>query len=289
VVERSESLRPLLFSIAYRMVGSVGEAEDLVQESFLRLYRAVDDGEDVRSPKAWLSAVITRLSIDHLRSARVRRETYVGTWFPEPLQTDGTEDAATRTEMADTLSMAFLLLLETLTPVERAVFLLHDVFGYEFAEIAEIVDKREDNARQLAARARKRIEEGRPRFEVDRAKRDELATAFLAATLDGDVKRLEAMLAADVTVAGDGGGKGAALPQPIQGRVRAARFLAGFSRVARRDGIAGEIREVNGQPGIVAWDPQGRVIAVVSLEIADGVVQAVRAIANPDKLRHLRA
>lgn len=288
IVEEWAELRPLLFSIAYRMVSSVSEAEDLVQESFLRLHRALERGEEIRSPKAYLSAVITRLAIDHLRSARVRREQYVGTWLPEPLMTEGTDDAAAAAELGDTLSMAFLLLLETLSPVERAAFVLHDVFGYGYDEVADIVGKSNDNARQLTARARKHIDERRPRFEASREKRDELANAFLAATLDGDVKRLESMLATDAAAWGDGGGKADAILAPIHGRTQVARFLAAIGRIAVRDEVTVRATEVNGQPALIGRDAGGQVLAVLTLETSGGTVHAVRGVVNPDKLAHLR-
>jgi len=295
-VDAYASYRPLLFSIAYRMVGSVSEAEDIVQETFLRahragsLQRAGTGAERVDSPKAYLTAITTRLAIDHLRSARVRRETYVGSWLPEPLVTgadDRTADPAAHAETADSLSLAFLVLLERLSPVERAVFLLREVFGYGYDEIATVVGKREDNARQIAARARRHIEAGRPRFEASRRQREELAQRFLAAVEQGDTDGLVGMLAADVVMYGDGGGKAPALDQPVHGAVRVARFLLGLARLAERADLHLRPAEVNGQPGAIAFDPEGNLISVLSLDIADGLVQTVRSIVNPDKLRHL--
>ena len=201
-----EELRPLLFSIAYGMLGSVGEAEDVVQEAFLRFHRVIAEGERVESPKAYLSAVTTRLGIDHLRSARVRREHYVGEWLPEPLVTDPAPGPAEHAATADSLSMAFLVLLETLSPVERAVFLLREVFDYGYDEIARIVGKGEANCWQLYVRARRHIDEGKPRFDASREQREELARRFFAAAEQGDVDALEQMLADDVVVFGDGGG-----------------------------------------------------------------------------------
>src|SRR5512132_3538224 len=203
-----EELRPYMFAIAYRMVGSVSDAEDIVQEAFLRFHRATSGGDVVESPKAYLSAVTTRLGIDHLRSARVRRERYVGQWLPEPLVTaeDDSADPARHAETADSLSMAFLVLLERLSPVERAVFLLREVFGYDYGEIAGVIDRRGDNARQIAARARRHVQAGRTRFEASRRQRDELAKRFLAAFEEGDTEGLVGMLAEDVVMYGDGGG-----------------------------------------------------------------------------------
>jgi RNA polymerase sigma-70 factor (ECF subfamily) len=285
--EAYQELRPLLFSIAYRMVGSVSEAEDIVQETFLRFHRAVREGTQVESPKAYLSAVTTRLAVNHLRSARVRRERYVGTWLPEPLLTDTAEDAAQHAETADSVSMAFLVLLESLSPVERAVFLLREVFGYGYDEIAGVVDKTEDNCRQLAARARRHVEARRPRFEASRQQRDELARRFFAAVKDGDTEGLVGVLAADAVMYGDGGGKAPALATPIHGRQRVARLLLGLGRQARHTGTHIRAAAINGQPGALALDPDGRLIGAVCLDIADGQVQTVRSIVNPDKLRHL--
>jgi len=282
------SYRPLLFSIAYRMVGSVSEAEDIVQEAFLRAHRA--SPERVDSPKAYLTAITTRLAIDHLRSARVRREAYVGSWLPEPLVADAddpTADPAAHAETADSLSLAFLVLLERLSPVERAVFLLREVFGYDYGEIAKVVGKREDNARQIAARARRHVEAGRPRFEASRRHREELARRFLAAVEEGDTDGLVGLLAADVVMYGDGGGKAPAAGEPIHGAVRVARFLLGLARQAARGGVRLRPADVNGQPGAIAYDPDDNLVSVLALDIADGLVQTVHSIVNPDKLRHL--
>jgi RNA polymerase sigma-70 factor (ECF subfamily) len=282
-----QQLRPLLFSIAYRMIGSVSEAEDLVQEAFLRFHRATGDGAEVESPKAYLSAVTTRLSIDHLRSARVRREQYVGDWLPEPLVTDPEADVTKHAETADSLSMAFLVLLERLSPMERAVFLLHEVFGYGYAEIAGLVGKSEDNCRQIAARARRHVQARRPRFETSRRQREQLARRFFAAVEQGDTEGLIGLLAADAVMHADGGGKAPALSAPLHGAQRVARFLLGLVRQARLIGVHLQPAEVNGQPGAMAYDHDGRLVNVLSLEIADGRVQTVRSVLNPDKLRHL--
>ena len=278
-----------MFSIAYRMLGSAAEAEDVVQEAFLRFHGTAGEGDDIENPKAWLSAVTTRLSIDQLRSARVRRESYVGTWLPEPLLTDSAPDVAAQTEEADTLSLAFLVVLETLTPVERAVFLLREVFEYGYGEIAEAIGKSEDNARQLAVRARRRLDERRPRFEPSRERRDELSERFFAAIEEGETDGFVELLAEDAVLYGDGGGKAPAIAAPIFGREQVAKVLTGFVKQARKLGLTMEPAEVNGQPGGVARDAEGRLVNVVSLEIADGRVQAVRSIVNPDKFRHLGA
>jgi RNA polymerase sigma-70 factor (ECF subfamily) len=281
-----EELRPLLFSIAYRMVSSVGEAEDIVQEAFLRIHRAEVEGTKIASPKAYLSAVVTRLGIDHLKSARARREQYVGQWLPEPLLTDSAPDAASQAETADSLSMAFLVLLESLTPVERAVFLLREVFDYEYGEIAKIVRRSEDNCRQLYVRARRHIDEGRPRFEASREEREELARRFFAAAQLGDREALVELLAADVVVYGDGGGKAPSW-QRVYGRERVAKLLAGQLAQVERLGGTMMPTELNGQPGVMVLDEESRIAAVMSLEIADGAVQTIRGITNPDKLAHL--
>jgi RNA polymerase sigma-70 factor, ECF subfamily len=285
---RYEELRPLMFSIAYRMVGSASDAEDIVQEAFLRFHRESGKGTAIDSPKAYLSAITTRLSIDHLRSARVRREQYFGTWLPEPVLTDPASDVAQHAETADSLSMAFLVLLESLTPVERVVFLLREVFDYEYEEIAAVVRKSEDNCRQIAVRARRQVETKRPRFEASRKRREKLARRFFEAVMNGDATGLLDLLAADVVVSADGGGKGPAFPRPVHGRDRVARGLLGTADGGRRLGVSG-IRAVwiNGQPGALFVDPEDRPIAAVTVDVADDLVQTVRAISNPEKLRHL--
>lgn len=282
-----EELRPLLFSIAYRMLGSVAEAEDVVQDAFLRFHRALAEGTEIESPKAYLSATTTRLAIDELRSARARRERYVGTWLPEPLVTDSSTDAADHAETADTLSLAFLVLLEQLSPIERAVFLLREVFEYEYSEIATIVGKSEDNCRQLATRARRHVEAEKPRYEASREQRDALARRFFAAVALGDTETIAGLLAPDVVLYGDGGGQAPAIPRPIFGREHVGRVLAGWIQQGKRAGVTGDPIEVNGQPGARFLAPDGRLVTVVALDVADGLVQAVRSIVNPEKLGHL--
>jgi RNA polymerase sigma-70 factor (ECF subfamily) len=287
-VEELERFRPLMFSIAYRMVGEVGDAEDVVQDAFLRAHRMLADGGEIREPKAFLAEVTTRLAIDHLRSARVRRERYVGQWLPEPLVDEAEPSVEERAEALETLSMAFLVVLETLSPVERAVFLLHDVFGFDFEEVAGAVGKTPANARQIAVRARKHVEARRPRFETSPERKRELADRFLAAAMDGDVDGLVALLSEDVVMVGDGGGRAGALPEPVTGALRVARFLAGLGRFVRREGYEVEPAVVNGQPGAIAYASDGSVVNALSLDIVDGKVAAIRAVVNPDKLRHLR-
>ena len=286
--EQYDELRPAAFAIAYRMLGSVTEAEDMVQEGFLRLHRARAGGERIESPRAYLSTVVSRLSLDHLRSAGVRRETYVGEWLPEPLLAGTDDDPARRAETADSLSHAFLVLLESLSPEQRAAFLLRDVFDEPYDRIAEIIGTSEQNARQLATRARRHVAERRPRFEASRAQREELATRFFAAAEEGDLDGLEELLAHDVVFRGDGGGKAPAAARAVHGRARVARlFVAGMRNLARLDGVTVRRREVNGQPGALFLDRDDRLIGVTILDIAEGQIQGVSAIVNPDKLRHL--
>ena len=279
-----EELRPMLFAIAYRVLGSVTEAEDAVQESWLR-YEA--SPTQPTSPKAYLSAVVTRISIDVLRSARVRRETYVGEWFPEPLLDDPYEDPQRSAELADSVSMAALLLLERLTPLERAVFVLREVFAFPYPEVAAAVGRSEAACRQLAARARRHVDLGRPRFDADRRERDELAARFFDALKDGDVDALRELLAADVQMIGDGGGKAPAFARAVVGADNVARVLAtAFPAMAAIEATV-ERHVVNGQPGAVLRDSSDRVVGTMSLDVLDGRIQTIRSVANPDKLGHL--
>jgi RNA polymerase sigma-70 factor (ECF subfamily) len=281
-----DELRPVAFAIAYRMLGSVSEAEDVVQEALLRVHRALDAGEQVASPRAFAATVTTRLAINELRSARARRERYFGEWLPEPIVTDAHDDPAGHAETADSLSLAMLVLLESLSPEQRAVLLLHDVFDYGYAEIAGIVGKTEANVRQLATRARRHVQERRPRFQTTREQREELASRFFAAAQQGDLAGLEALLAADVELTGDGGGKVPALARPLRGRTRVARLLTN-SVIARLPGVSLRPAEVNGGPGALYLDAEQRVIGVVALEIAGGQVTRISSVVNPDKLAHL--
>jgi RNA polymerase sigma-70 factor (TIGR02957 family) len=282
-----EEVRPAAFAVAYRMLGSVVEAEDVVQEALLRLHQELERGEEIASPRAFVATVVTRLSIDQLRSARVRREQYVGEWMPEPLVTDLREDPAARAETADSLSFAFLVLLEKLTPEQRAAFLLHDVFDYPYSAVAEIVGTSEDNARQLASRGRNHMREGRPRFEASSEQREQLAASFFAAAERGDLEGLETILARDVEVHGDGGGKAPAIARVLRGRTRVVRTLGAWWKVTDRLGVSLERTEVNGQPGALFRDPSGKLIGVLVLDIAGGEIVAVRSVVNPDKLGHL--
>ena len=282
--EEFEELRPLLFSLAYRLLGSVAEAEDALQEAWLR-YETTPT--EPRSPKAFLSAVVTRISIDVLRSARVRREQYVGEWLPEPLLSDPYEDPARSAELGDSLSMAALLLLERLSPLERAVFVLREVFAYEFAEVAATVGRSEAACRQLLVRARRHMNSGRPRFEADRRARDELAARFFGAFRNGDVEGLRGVLAADVELVGDAGGKAPALGRSVIGADKVARLLASlFPRLDKVDATL-EQCEVNGQPGAILRDREGSVAFAFALDLLGGQVQTIRSVGNPDKLGHV--
>jgi RNA polymerase sigma factor (sigma-70 family) len=273
-----DELRPASFAIAYRMLGSVSEAEDVVQEALLRVHQALDAGEQIASPRAFVATVTTRLAINELRSARARRERYVGEWLPEPIVTGGHDDPAWHAETADSLSLAMLVLLESLSPEQRAVLLLHDVFDYGYPEITAIVGKSEDNVRQLATRARRHVEQRRPRFQTKPEQHAE----------QGDLAGLEALLAHDVELTGDGGGKVPALARSLRGRNRVARTLIGWFRLgARLPGVSVRPVEVNGSQGALFLDPQRRLIGVWALEIAGGEITSISAIVNPDKLTHL--
>ncbi|HEV8276139.1 MAG TPA: RNA polymerase sigma factor SigJ [Streptosporangiaceae bacterium] len=284
---------PLLFSIAYGMTGSVGDAEDIVQDALLGLTRARQAGTTIADPKAYLTTAVTRLGINDLRSARVRRETYVGDWLPEPVVVPADRPGpAEHAELADSLSMAFLVLLEALSPVERAVFMLREVFGYGYPDVARITGKTQVNCRQIFARARQRITAGSQALHsapsvVRRAEGEELARRFFQAAAGGDMDALLGMLAPDVVLHGDGGGKAQAIGAPLHGRQRVMRLLVGLLRRGRTLGASLRLAWVNGQPGAVMYDAEGRVVSVVELDVADGVVQAIRSVVNPDKLGHI--
>ncbi len=286
--ELLEELRPRAFAIAYRMLGSVAEAEDVVQEALLRVNNSLEEGERIESPRAYVATITTRLAIDELRSARARRETYVGEWLPEPIVVDTREDPERQAEMADSLSLAFLVLLENLSPEQRAALLLHDVFDYDYAEIARIIGKSEDNARQLAVRARRHVDDGKPRFEASKEKREELAGRFFAAAQQGDMKALEALLAEDVVLKGDGGGKAPALARSLHGRNRVARTLRNWAKTGWAiPSLTVQPVEINGQPGALFVDENGAVLSAMELDIADDQIQGINSVVNPDKLRHL--
>jgi RNA polymerase sigma-70 factor (ECF subfamily) len=279
-----EELRPLLFAIAYRILGSTADAEEAVQETWLR-YEA--SPTEPMSTKAFLSAVVTRVSIDVLRSARVRRETYVGQWFPEPLLKDPYEDPERSAELADSVSMAALLLLERLTPLERAVFVLREVFGFGFPEVAVAVGRSEAACRQLAARARRHMDAGRPRFEADRREREELAARFFDALRDGDLGELRELLSADVQMVADGGGKAPALARGVFGADNVARVLATIFPLLVKIDAKVERRELNGHPGAIIRDRNDKVVGTMTLDVFGGRIQTIRSVVNPDKLGHM--
>ncbi|MFC1406536.1 MULTISPECIES: RNA polymerase sigma factor SigJ [Streptacidiphilus] len=285
--------RPLLFSIAYGMTGSVGDAEDIVQDAFLSVTRAQQAGTEILELKAYLTTSVTRLGINYLGSARVRRESYVGEWLPEPVVVSADRPGpAEYAELADSLSMAFLVLLEALSPVERAVFLLREAFGYGYPDLAAAVGKSETNCRQIFARARKHLaaeghEVDSPPPPARRAEGEELARRFFAATAGGDLDALLAMLAPEVVFHGDGGGKARAIGTSLTGLRRVAQLLIGGFRRTGRVGVSLQPALVNGRPGAVLSDSQGRVASVLELEIVDGAIRAVHSVSNPDKLSHL--
>jgi RNA polymerase sigma-70 factor, ECF subfamily len=282
--EEFEQLRPLLFSISYRILGSVTEAEDAVQETWLR-YESSPTAP--RSVKAFLAAIVTRISINVLRSARVRREEYVGDWFPEPLLADPYEDPERAAELADSVSVAALLLLERLSPLERAVFVLREVFGFSFGEVASAVGRSEAACRQLGLRARRHMDEGRPRFEADRRERENLAARFFDALRDGNVNHLQELLAADAQLAGDAGGKVPALAKTVIGADKVARVLASIFPLLVRIDVTFEPRDVNGQPGAIFRDRDNKVLFTLVLDVLDGQIQMIRSVSNPDKLGHV--
>jgi len=282
--EQFTELRSLLFAIAYRILGSVSEAEDAVQETWVRYETS---RTEPTSPKAFLSAVVTRISIDVLRSARVQRESYVGNWFPEPLVEDPYDDPERSAELADSVSMASLLLLERLSPLERAVFVLRDVFAFDFREIARAVGRSEDACRQLAVRARRHMEAGRPRFEADRREREELAARFFDALREGDVDGLRELLAADVQLVADSGGKAPQWGKGAFGADDVARVLTAFLPWLGEIQVSIEEHELNGQPGAIFRDREGRVLNTWTVDILDGRIQAIRTVLNPEKLGHV--
>jgi RNA polymerase sigma-70 factor, ECF subfamily len=282
-VQEFEALRPLLFGIAYRMLGSAVDAEDIVQETYLRYQDA--DRADIRSPKAWLATVVTRLSIDQLKSARRQRESYFGIWLPEPLLTSSGDQPADLAALNDSLSTAFLLLLETLNPVERAVFLLREVFDYDYAEIAAIVGKSESACRQALHRAHTALHSGAPRFASSAEEHHQVFTRFLEACGQGDVQGLEAVLAADVTARSDGGGKASAAIRPMHGAHVVGTLMIGLFKRAPA-GIEYELAEINGRTGLIVRENQTAILAIMA-DVADGKVTAIWAMRNPDKLQGL--
>lgn len=281
-------LQAVAFAIAYRMLGTVSEAEDMVQEALLRLHQTLESGEQIASPRSFIATVTTRLAINELRSARARRERYVGEWLPEPIITDGRNDPARHAEAAESLSLAVLVMLESLSPERRAALLLHDVFDYDYPEIARILGKSQDNVRQLATRARRHVEQRQPRFHTTREQRDELARRFFAAAEHGEIAGLEALLAEDAVLTGDGGGKAPALARSLRGRAGVVRAVIAWFRIGGHvPGVSLRHVEVNGAPGGVVLDAQQRLIAVMALDIGGDQITGISSIVNPDKLAHL--
>jgi RNA polymerase sigma-70 factor (ECF subfamily) len=274
--------RRLLFSVAYQMLGSVADAEDVVQDAWLRWSSA--DRSDVADERAYLVRTVSRLALDRLSSARARRETYVGSWLPEPLATGPEADPAETVELAERVSLAMLVVLETLSPVERAVFVLREVFGLPVAEVARVLDRSEAAVRQLAHRAREHVEARQPRFDADRVATQEVTERFLAACVGGDVDALLAALAPDVVLLSDGGGRAKAPLRPILGAAKVARFLAAVGpQGADVPGLMATIAEVNGAPAVVAWTGDGPYM-ITQVVVADGLIQQVILVTNPDKL-----
>ena len=282
-VESFEKHRPLLFSIAYRMLGSIQDAEDMVQEAFLRWQQAPADA--VQSPKAYLTAVVTRLCIDRLRSARAQREQYVGVWLPEPLPTAQVPGVADTAALAESLSMAFLVLLESLSPLERAVFLLREVFEYGYAEIARIVGRNEAHCRQMFRRSRQRIAARRPRFRVSPEQQDRLVRQFVRACATGDMEGLLALLAEDIVLYSDGGGMAGTARKPIYGRARVARLIAALLRKAPPT-LTLHLARINGQPGVIAY-ADGKPLGVLVFDSAEDRLQTAYLVVHPEKLRRI--
>lgn len=283
-VEEFEDLRPLLFAIAYRILGSVAEAEDAVQETWMR-YDA--SGARPDSPRAFLSTVVTRVSINVLESARVRREQYVGEWLPEPMLDEPYDDPQRSAELTDSVSMAALVLLERLTPLERAVFVLREAFGFGFAEIADIVDRSEAACRQLAVRARRHVDRGAVRFDADPHAHERLTARFLTAFQEGDIGGLRDLLAADVQLVADSGGKAPAVRKIVVGSEKVLRLLASYVSPMTQIGMVLEPRDINRHPGLIVRDDSGAIVQVMTFDIVGGRIGTVRVVINPDKLAHL--
>ncbi len=294
-----EQLRGRAFAIAYRMLGSVGDAEDIAQEALIRFHSAKEAGEAIDSPPAYVATIATRLAIDELRSARARRETYVGEWLPEPLPTAADEaarpagatafpDPETQAELADSLSLAFLVLLEQLTPEQRAALLLHDVFDYPHEEVAAIIGTTPAASRQLASRARRQLDEERPRFQSSAERQRELAGRFFEAVQSGDLGGLEALLADDVVLKGDGGGKVPAIARPLQGRARVAKTITNWAKAGRKiGGVRFEPVELNGQPGAISRFDDGSLLSAMIIESDGERITGINSVVNPDKIGHL--
>jgi RNA polymerase sigma-70 factor (ECF subfamily) len=279
-----DQYRSLLFSIAYRMLSSVADAEDMLQETFIRWQQAPE--QEIRSPRAFLITIISRLCINHLQSARAQREQYVGQWLPEPIVTAPGSDPLDNIRLGESLSMAFLLMLERLTPVERAVFLLREVFEYEYPELATVLGESEANCRQILHRARQHVAATRPRFKASQRQKSELLEGFLQATKSGDLEGLVALLADDVVLHSDGGGKAVSAPNLIRGAKNVARGALGTLQKLMPKNLVFRLAQVNGEPGIVSY-LDGKPYSVLTLVSGEGHIQTIYVVANPDKLAHL--
>jgi RNA polymerase sigma-70 factor (ECF subfamily) len=281
-----DQYRGLLFSIAYRMLGSVADAEDMLQETFIRWQQSTS--EDIKSPRAFLVTIISRLCINHLQSARVRREEYFGEWLPEPIVTNIASDPFGILKIDESLSMAFLVLLERLTPLERAVFLLREVFDYEYSEVANIVGETESNCRQILRRAKQHIEAMRPRFGASERKRTDLFERFLEAVGTGEMSGLVDLLAKDVVLHSDGGGKGVAVPNEVRGAAKVARgILGGLARLVPQN-LVRRLVHINGAPGVINY-LNGKPHSVMTLDVRDGLIREIFIMTNPEKLSHIPA
>ena len=286
LAQAHDDLRPLMFSIAYRMLGSVAEAEDVVQDAFLKMHRALAEGTELDSPDAYATTVTTRLAIDTLRSARVRREEYVGPWLPEPLVPERAPDPASRFELEDSVSVAMLVLMESLSPVERAVFILRETLGYDYAEIAAVVGQSEATCRQHFSRAHKRLGAG-PRFEASQERRDELAAAFLAAVQGGGLEDLGSCSPTTSSSTATAAARLRPSGTPMHGSVAVARFLLGLVRRGGPAGVSLQPTHANGGPAALTIGPDGALLGVLAIEVADGRIVALHNQINPDKLQHL--
>jgi len=276
--------RSLLFSIAYRMLGSVADAEDMLQETFIRWQESPD--VEIQSPRAFLVTVLTRLCLNYLESAQVRRQDYFGQWLPEPLLTGPSDPVSSALEVPESLSMAFLVLLERLTPLERGVFLLREVFDYDYDEVARILGQNEVNCRQILRRARQHVAENRPRFDTSLEQRERLMKEFMHATAGCDLEGLVALLSQEVLLRSDGGGKGPALPVQIKGSDKVARALLGAARKFVPKTLVHRMTQVNGELGIVSY-LEGSPYSVFTLDIEGGQIRTIYILSNPEKLAHL--
>jgi RNA polymerase sigma-70 factor (ECF subfamily) len=276
--------RGLLFSVAYRMLGSVADAEDMVQETFIRWQQAAND--EIQSPRAFLVTVITRLSINQLQSARVRREEYVGEWLPEPLVTDPGSDPLGVLKLDESLSMAFLLLLERLTPMERAVFLLREVFEHEYEEIAKVLGQSESNCRQILSRARQHVGDIRRRFDASAREHDDLLKRFIQATRSGDMKGLVDLLSSEVVLHTDGGGKAVALAKEVRGADKVAGTIIERMATTLPKNLVARMTRINGKPGLISY-LKGKPFSALTVDFRDGLAQAIYVVTNPEKLAHL--